>query len=82
MNKLDLVWGVLSNVYFCLLNKIDDYHIVTTHENDVLKRIKILDSIGNELFSISDNLEVQSHCDTISTDTLIKCFADNGVHAI
>lgn len=82
MSKLNLIeWDILNRVYFCLYGRQDNYRVVVTNSNDVLERITITNELGDLLFSIERSLNIDIHDQNINREKIIKCFADNGIHA-
>jgi hypothetical protein len=82
MSKINLIeWDILNRVYFCLYRRQDNYRVVVTNSNDVLEKITITNELGDLLFSIERSLNIDIHDQNINRGTIIKCFADNGIHA-
>ncbi len=81
MNKLNLIdWEILNRVYQCLYEKVDNYRVIVVTENGILKRITVVDENEEELFSIDNNLNIETRGEKLKED-IAKCFTDNGIHA-
>jgi hypothetical protein len=82
MSKLNLFeWDILNRVYFCLYGRQDNYRVVVINLNDLLERITITNEMGDQLFSIEHSLNIDIYDPNINRENIIKCFADNGIHA-
>lgn len=82
MNKLNLIkWDLLNRVYFCLYQRQDNYRVFITNNNDILERITITNEIGNQLFSIDRNLNIEAHDTTKTREEIARYFTSNGIHA-
>ena len=83
MSKIKLIdWDILNRVYYCLLNRLDNYRVITTNVNDRLNKITIIDENDDRLFSIDKDLKIESYDSKISVEMIKSCFAENGIHAL